>query len=78
VTLAEARTKRDAAKTQLANGIDPGAAKQEAKRVQAAALTFGEWADAWLAKERLCNETPRPWRERTATRVRSSPSSAPG
>ena len=47
-----ARTKRDEAKAQLANGIDPGAAKQEAKRVQAAAVTFGQWADAWLEKER--------------------------
>lgn len=53
VTLAAARSKRDAAKAQLANGIDPGAAKQEAKRAQAAAQTFEEWADAWLAKERL-------------------------
>lgn len=52
VKLTDARAKRDAAKVQLANGINPGSAKQEAKRVQAAALTFGEWADAWLEKER--------------------------
>ncbi|CAN7301699.1 Arm DNA-binding domain-containing protein [Bradyrhizobium sp. LjRoot220] len=52
LTLAEARTKRDAAKVQLAGGIDPGVTRQEAKRAHAAALTFGEWADAWLEKER--------------------------
>jgi integrase len=52
VALVAARVKRDAAKVHLADGIDPGAAKQEAKRAQAAALTFAEWADAWLEKER--------------------------
>ena len=46
-------TGADAAKGLLAEGIDPGAAKQEAKREQAAAVTFGVWADLWLAKERL-------------------------
>jgi hypothetical protein len=35
-TLADARTKRDAAKGQHAKGIDPAVAKQEAKREQAA------------------------------------------
>jgi integrase len=52
VTLVAARAKRDAAKAQLMDGIDPGAAKQDAKRAKAAALTFGEWADSWLEKER--------------------------
>ena len=52
VTLVSARDKRDAAKRLLADGIDPGVAKQEAKREQAAARTFGAWADEWLEKER--------------------------
>src|SRR5439155_24508635 len=51
-TLSAARDKRDAAKRMLADGIDPGIAKQEAKRERAAARTFGEWADDWLNKER--------------------------
>jgi integrase len=53
VTLVGARDKRDAAKRLLADGIDPGVAKQEAKREQAAARTFGKWADEWLEKERI-------------------------
>jgi integrase len=52
VTLVAARGKRDAAKRLLADGIDPGVAKLEAKREQAAARTFGTWADEWLEKER--------------------------
>jgi integrase len=52
VTLVGARDKRDAAKRLIADGIDPGVAKQQAKREQAAARTFGKWADEWLEKER--------------------------
>jgi hypothetical protein len=52
VTLVAARGKRDAAKRLLADWIDPGVAKLEAKREQAAARTFGTWADEWLEKER--------------------------
>jgi hypothetical protein len=42
VTLAQARKKRDAARELLASDVDPGAAKQAAKRagVEAAANTF--------------------------------------
>jgi hypothetical protein len=53
VTLGAARDKRDDAKRLLADHIDPGVAKQEAKRERAAAQMFGDWADEWLAKERL-------------------------
>ncbi len=34
ITLADARQRRDAARKQLAHGVDPGAAKQEAKQAQ--------------------------------------------
>jgi integrase len=52
ITLADARAKRDAAKKLIAHGTDPSVAKQEAKRAEAAARTFGDWADEWLEKER--------------------------
>src|SRR5437762_10582026 len=52
VTLVGARDRRDAAKRLLADGIDPGVAKQVAKRERAAARSFGTWADEWLEKER--------------------------
>jgi integrase len=52
VTLVGARDKRDAAKRLLADGIDPGVAKQVAKREQVAARPFGTWAEEWLEKER--------------------------
>ncbi|MBR1298532.1 integrase arm-type DNA-binding domain-containing protein [Bradyrhizobium sp. AUGA SZCCT0042] len=55
-TLADARAKRDVAKAQLAKGIDPGVAKQEAKREEAAARTFGAWADEWLEKQRTVHD----------------------
>jgi integrase len=55
-TLADARTKRDAAKGQLAKGIDPAVAKQEAKREQAAARTFAAWADEWVEKQRTVHD----------------------
>jgi integrase len=51
-TLIAARGKRDAAKQLMAKGIDPGVAKQETKREQAAARSFGEWADEWMEKQR--------------------------
>jgi len=53
VTLSAARTKRDAAKTRISEGVDPGQLKKEAKRQQAEAKIFGQWADEWLAKERV-------------------------
>jgi integrase len=52
VSIAAARAERDNAKSLISQGIDPNQKKVEAKREQAAAKTFGEWADAWLAKER--------------------------
>jgi integrase len=56
VSLAQARDKRDAARKLLSEGIDPMAAKVEAKeaakRAEAGAKTFSSWADEWLAKEK--------------------------
>ena len=51
VSLARAREKRQEARTLLADGIDPAAAKQEAKRASAALRPFGEWADEWMGKQ---------------------------
>lgn len=50
VSLAEARTKRDEARKQVSEGIDPSAAKQEAKRTAkiAAANSFEAIACEWL------------------------------
>lgn len=50
VSLAKARQKRDKAREQLADGIDPSTAKREAKAAQtiAAANTFESVARAWL------------------------------
>lgn len=52
VSLLKARQRRDKAREQLADGIDPGAAKQEAKQAQAAVLanTFEKVARDWLVK----------------------------
>jgi len=52
VSLSDARSKREAARKQLADGIDPGAAKQEQKQIKAtqAANTFELVARTWLAK----------------------------
>jgi len=51
-TLAKARLKRAQAKTQLADGIDPGIARREDKlrRSEIANQTFGKIALAWLSK----------------------------
>lgn len=50
VSLAEARDKRDTARKQVSEGTDPGAAKQEAKRVAkiATANSFEAIAREWL------------------------------
>jgi integrase len=50
ITLAEARDKRDQARKQLANGVDPSSAKQEIKRQVAiqAANTFMVVAEEWF------------------------------
>ena len=52
VTLAVARSRREAARKQLAHGVDPSAAKHEAKQAQAAALAnnFESVAREWLLK----------------------------
>lgn len=52
VSLFDAREKREAARKQLAKGIDPGVAKQEEKAAQAAVLanTFERVALEWLEK----------------------------
>src|SRR5262249_24383300 len=51
---AQAREMRDSARKLLAQDppVDPGVAKQEAKRERAAARPFGEWADEWLEQQR--------------------------
>ena len=52
VGLAKARTRRDKAREQLADGIDPATAKREEKQAQAdaAANTFEAVARVWLTK----------------------------
>lgn len=52
VTLADARRKRDEARQQLSNGIDPNAAKQQAKRVENQELLFSTIALRWLEGRR--------------------------
>jgi len=54
VTLAKARQARDAAKAQLADGIDPSEAKQEEKRLrlEAKGQTFEKIGASFLAKQR--------------------------
>ena len=52
VSLAKARSRRDAAKELLADGVDPGAAKKQekVKRTTEAANTFEAVAREWLSK----------------------------
>jgi hypothetical protein len=52
-SLADARRKRDKAKDQLKEGKDPSTEKHLNKHRQAAARTFEQWADEWLAKKRV-------------------------
>jgi Zn-dependent peptidase ImmA (M78 family) len=61
VTLAEARTRRLAARRLLDQGIDPGRAKREEKEASATAAqhTFEAVARAWLAKTRASRATSR-------------------
>ena len=75
VTLVGARDKRDAAKRLIADGIDPGVAKQVAKREQAAARPFGTWADEWLEKERAQLNEKKRWPEKCGTSAISRASS---
>lgn len=48
VSLAEARVKRDDAKKLISQGIDPNAAKKEAKIIESGALTFESIANQWM------------------------------
>ena len=62
ITLSVARQRREAARKQLAHGIDPGVAKKEAKQAQAATLanTFENVARDWFVKtdaDRAANTT---------------------
>jgi len=73
VSLLKARQRRDKARELLADGIDPGAAKQEAKQAQAAirANTFENVARDWLAKTKaeraqLTQEKVTAWLEKDA------------
>jgi len=63
--LADARARRDEAKKQLADGIDPGAAKQETKRVrlEANANSFEAVAREWHKQK------ARRWAHRTADKA---------
>jgi len=53
VTLGEARRRRDAAREQLAEGIDPNAAREESRRqaARAAERSFDSIARAWFANK---------------------------
>ncbi len=59
ISLAQARKARDAAKAQLARGIDPNEAKQEEKRIRLAAKgeTFEKLGQAFLEKQRIEGKT---------------------
>jgi len=59
VGLAKARERLAAARAQLADGINPGVAKQEAKAARrlASANSFEAVAREWLAKEQLADIT---------------------
>lgn len=64
ITLAEARESSEAARKLLASGLDPSAAKKEAKVVQRAAVeTFELVAEEWFAKFRHT------WADNTAETV---------
>src|ERR1700754_1346616 len=61
VTLAQARLRRDAARASLANGVDPSASRQEAKRARSLALaptpTFKAVSILWLARQVVAEVT---------------------
>jgi hypothetical protein len=65
VGLKDARDKRDAARRQIANGVDPGAAKRAAKIAQAGAESFEAIAREWLEQTQAkrvstTNDTSKP------------------
>lgn len=61
VTLAQARLRRDAARAQLANGIDPSANRQAEKRSRLLALapvpTFRSVAELWMDRQDVSEST---------------------
>lgn len=61
VTLAQARLRRDAARASLANGVDPSATRQEAKRARSLALaptpTFRSVGNLWLGRQDVAEVT---------------------
>lgn len=59
VKLPEARAKADDARTQLRDGVDPGRARQEAKRRQRAGESFADVAREWFGKQQLSLATRR-------------------
>lgn len=65
VGLRDAREQRDAARKQLASGIDPGAAKQAARASAAGAETFEAIAREWLGKQAA------KWTEQTEKRIKT-------
>jgi len=69
VSLKLARKKRDAARDQLAAGIDPSAAKRAQKAEQLANDLFATVAAEWYAKARQGNSKRPAWSERYAARV---------
>jgi integrase len=68
VSLAEARTRRDKARAQLRDGIDPSAERKQEKRVakQTADNSFSAIAEQWLSK--MAGE----WKPNHTQRVRES------
>ncbi|WP_448098159.1 tyrosine-type recombinase/integrase [Luteibacter yeojuensis] len=61
VSLAQARARRDGARAQVANGVDPSASRQEAKRERALALapvhTFRSVAELWMVRQDVAEAT---------------------
>ncbi|PTR33034.1 integrase [Luteibacter sp. OK325] len=62
VTLADARLRRDEARRKIANNIDPGAERKEAKAVRAVARvaadnTFASVARAWMERQDIAEVT---------------------
>ncbi|RAO74957.1 tyrosine-type recombinase/integrase [Dyella jiangningensis] len=63
VSLAQARQRRDAARAQLSEGIDPSAHKRQIKheraRAQESARTFKQVAEIWMSRQHVAEATAR-------------------
>jgi integrase len=61
ISLAQARLRRDAARASIANGVDPSATRQEAKRARSLALapapTFRSVGTLWMARQDVAEVT---------------------